>query len=380
MAAEQASSPAPAAAPTPVTVDNPNKAPASSAPAVAAFDVRTLSNAARPAVALVTVSDKTGKPVKTGTGFFVSTDGRLVTNAHVVEGAATATAKLENGATYTISGVLKSAADKDLVLLQADAKGVPFLNMSGEKLPEVGSRVAVIGSPLGLEGSVSEGIISAHRTLKKDDEWLQITAPVSPGSSGSPLVDEQGKVVGVATFVVDKAQALNFARPISYVSRLLELAGSDAEPTPLWTIAIDPKNVLLNDPEFVAAENALQKDDAAAALKILNGIANKYPENESLLFKFGVVYDRLNLLEDAVESYRHALKLQPTNGNAWTNLGFALLKLHRDRDAKEAARQAVEGRARSRVRVGLTGNSVRSRESALRCRRRTEESYTTDTE
>ena len=159
----------------------------------------------------MTMSDKDGKIVKLGTGFFVSADGRLVTNAHVVEGAVTATAKLENGATYTIQGVLKSAADKDLVLLQADAKDVPFLNINGESPPEVGSRIAVIGSPLGLEGTVSDGIISGHRTVKKDDQWLQITAPVSPGSSGSPLIDEQGKVVGVATFVFDKAQALNFA-------------------------------------------------------------------------------------------------------------------------------------------------------------------------
>jgi tetratricopeptide (TPR) repeat protein len=304
--------------------------------------VRALSNAARPAVALVTVSDKAGKTVKLGNGFFVSADGRLVTNAHVVEGAVTATAKLENGATYTIQGVLKSAADKDLVLLQADAKGVPFLNINEESLPEVGSQVAVIGSPLGLEGTVSDGIISGHRTLKKNDQWLQITAPVSPGSSGSPLIDEQGKVVGVATFVFDKAQALNFARPIVYVSQLLKEAGSDTEPAPLWTITADPKNVLLNDPEFAAADKALDQDNAAAALKILNGLAAKYPENESLLFKFGVAYEKLNLLDDAVQSYQHALKLQPTSGIAWRNLGLIFLKLHRQGDAKEAARQAVK--------------------------------------
>jgi len=306
------------------------------------LDVKKLASATRPAVALVSVSDNSGKLVKTGTGFFVSKDGKLITNSHVIEGAATATAKLENGATYAIRGVLKAAPDKDLVILQADAKDVPFLSISKQPMAEVGSRVAVIGSPLGLEGTVSEGIISGQRALEKDDQWLQMTAPVSPGSSGSPVVDQDGKVVGVATFIVDKAQALNFARPVEYVAQLIDESAAATEPAPLWTIASNPKNVVLNDPDFLAAERALEKDDTADALKLLNGIAPKYPENALLLFKFGAVYGKLNLMEDAVQAYQHALKLQPTSGMGWTNLGIALTKLNRFGDAKEAAKQAVK--------------------------------------
>ena len=328
------------AAPPPVAVENPNQTPpADQAPH--SFDVRALSIATRPAVALIAVADKNGKITKTGTGFFLSADGKLVTNAHVVEGGTTATAKLENGATYAVQGVIKAATDKDLVLLKADAKDVPFLTVGPHGLPDVGSRVAVIGSPLGLEGSVSEGIVSGQRALKKDDQWLQITAAVSPGSSGSPVVDEEGKVVGVATFVIDRAQSLNFARPIAYVSTLMDQSG-EAEPAPLWTIAEDPKRVLLNDPEFVEADKALRKGEPAAALKILNEIAPRYLENASLLFEFGLVYDQLNLLEDAVKSFQGALKLEPTNGMAWTSLGSTFAKLRRLPDAKEAARQAVK--------------------------------------
>jgi tetratricopeptide (TPR) repeat protein len=307
------------------------------------FDLKKLAATVRPAVALITVSDKDGKPLKIGTGFFVSADGKFVTNAHVVEGGVTATAKLENGATYAVLGVLKAATDKDLVLLQADAKAVPALTINKQALPDVGSRVAVIGSPLGLEGTVSEGIISGQRLAKKENEWLQMTAPVSPGSSGSPVVDQDGKVVGVATFIIDKAQAVNFARPVEYVSELLDqVSVATVEPAPLWTVTSNPKNVVLNDPDFIAAENALQKDDAAAALKILNTIEKKYPDNELFLFKLGTVYDRLNLLDDAVQTYQHALKLQPTNGMGWTNLGFSLTKLQRFGDARDAAKQAVK--------------------------------------
>ncbi len=217
-----------------------------------------------------------------------------------------------------------------------------YLRVSDQPMPDVGSRVAVIGSPFGLEGTVSEGIISGHRDAKKDDQWLQMTAAVSPGSSGSPVVDEKGQVVGVATFVVHNAQALNFARPVVYVSQLLSEAKQVAEPAPLWTVVSNPKNVILNDPDFIEAENKLQKDDPTGALKILNTIRPKYPDNETLLFKFGAIYERLNLLDDAVQEYQHALKLDPTSGIGWANLGGVLAKLNRPADAKQAATQAVK--------------------------------------
>jgi tetratricopeptide (TPR) repeat protein len=310
---------------------------------VVIFDVKKLATTTRPAVALVTIFDKSGKPLKLGTGFFVSSDGKLVTNAHVIEGADHATAKLENGATYSLRGVLKAGVEKDLVLLQADAKDVPFLTVNREpSLPEVGSRVAVIGSPLGLEGTVSEGIISGLRNANKDDQWLQMTAAVAPGSSGSPVVDENGKVVGIATILINNAQALNFARPVIYVSELLDQSNATTEAAPFWTISANPRNVVLNDPDFVAAENALQKDDAAGALKFLNGIAAKYAENDAFLFKLGAVYERLNLLDDAVQAYQHALKLEPTNGIGWTSLGSTFAKLKRFAEAKDAAKQAVK--------------------------------------
>jgi S1-C subfamily serine protease len=339
----------PTAPPTPgassESLTNPNTtlgfAPAQ--PGGMMFDVKRLAASTRPAVALITVLDKAGKPSKLGTGFFVSPDGKLVTNAHVIEGAENATAKLENGATYSIRGVLKAAVDKDLVLLQAEAKDVPSLTISHEgSFPQVGSRVAVIGSPLGLEGTVSEGIISGHRNAKKDDQWLQMTAAVSPGSSGSPVVDENGNVVGVATSGITNTQALNFARPVGYVSELIEQSKTTTEAAPFWTIAANPKNVVLNDPDFITAANALQKNDAADALKHLNNIAEKYPENDLFVFKLGAVYERLNLLDDAVQAYQHALKIEPTSGIGWTSLGTAFAKLKRFTEAKDAAKQAVK--------------------------------------
>ena len=156
----------PTASPPEVVV-NPNTTPPPQQ-AVVVFDVKKLATMSRPAVALITVLDKDGKLVKSGTGFFVSADGKLVTNAHVIEGAASASAKLENGATYSIRGVLRPAVDKDLLLLQADAKDVPYLTPSGQPMPDVGSRVALIGSPFGLEGPGHENKISHPRDLTQE--------------------------------------------------------------------------------------------------------------------------------------------------------------------------------------------------------------------
>jgi Flp pilus assembly protein TadD len=332
----------PAASPAPPEAQALQTKEDSAGPLIAGFDVTQIAADARGAVAFIAVQDKTGKTVKTGTGFFVAADGKLITNAHVLEDAATAEAKLENGAAYNIVGVLKAAVDKDLVVAKVEAKGLPFLRCSAAPLPAPGMRIIVVGSPLGLEGTVSDGIVSGQRIARRDDEWLQITAAISPGSSGSPVLDSKGDVVAVATFVIAKAQSLNFARPVRYVSELLNQITSTSEVVPLWTITKDPKQVVLNDPEFIKAEEALEKNDAAGALKRLNKLQSKYSEDQSFLLKLGLVYDRLHLLDDAVQAYQHALKIDPTDGIGWTNLALTYVKLGKFPDAKDAADQAVK--------------------------------------
>jgi tetratricopeptide (TPR) repeat protein len=312
------------------------------ASATTQIDVTRIAAAARPAVALVTVQRKEGKTTNFGTGFFVAADGKLVTNAHVLQGATTAEAKLENGATYNIAGILKAAVDKDLVIAKVEAKDVPFLPVDTGSMPEPGKRIVVVGSPFGLEGSVSEGIVSGQRTAKPNDEWLQITAPISPGSSGSPVINQEGKVVGVSTFVIEKGQSVNFARPAQYVSDLLKQIPANAEAEPFWKLAKDPNSVVLHDPEFLEAEKSLSEDNAAGALKTLNKLQTKYQENPLFLLKLGLVYDRLNLLDDAIQTYQRALKIDPSNGIGWTNLALAYVKRNKFDEAKDAASQAVK--------------------------------------
>jgi len=147
------------------------------------FDLPGLAKRTRKAVLLITGFDSSGKIIQTGSGFFISADGRMVTNWHVVAEIAAAEAKTENGAVYKIDGVIASSPTLDLAVLQARAKEVEFLDISRSDPPDVGAHIAIVGSPLALEGTLTDGIVSA---VRKDESgtWLQITAPVSPGSSG----------------------------------------------------------------------------------------------------------------------------------------------------------------------------------------------------
>lgn len=147
------------------------------------IDLRALAKKARPAVLLLAVSDETGTEVATGTGFLVSNDGKLITNHHVVKNASAGLAKAENGGLFPIEGILADDPTNDLVLLKIAAKDLPFLQLNDKAKVEVGARVAVIGSPLGLEGTLSEGIVSALRDGAGEVKLFQMTAAISPGSS-----------------------------------------------------------------------------------------------------------------------------------------------------------------------------------------------------
>jgi len=189
-------------------------------------DLRTLAKQARPAVYLLAIQDEDGEVKGSGTGFLVSADGLLVTNHHVVTGGKRILAKAENGGLFPVIRVLATDPVNDLALLQLDGKDLPCLTLSPPNSAEAGTRIAVIGSPLGLEGTLTEGIVSARRKLPGEKrEVLQISAAISQGSSGSPVLDAQGHVVGIASFLLAEGQSLYFATPSEKLQALLRRSG-----------------------------------------------------------------------------------------------------------------------------------------------------------
>ncbi len=146
--------------------------------------------------------------------------GILATNHHVVEGCREIQAKLKNGDEYTIVGVYAIDPAKDLVLLRIPGFGLPTLSLGDSDSVRKGDRLLVLGDPLGLEGTVSEGVLSAIRQLE-GHRVFQMDAAVSSGSSGGPVLNGDGDAVAVTTFKLEQGESLNFAVPINYIRGLL---------------------------------------------------------------------------------------------------------------------------------------------------------------
>ena len=167
----------------------------------------------RPAVATVYSYDAAGDLKIQGTGFFIDKQGHLVTSGHVVHGAARIAVTTHDGRTYTLHSPAVEDPSADLALLSVSDRNTPRPLRVRKEVPEVGERVLVVGSPLGFSESVSDGIVSAVRQVPGVGTVLQMTAPISAGSSGSPVVNLKGEVVGVARSQREEGQNLNFAVP-----------------------------------------------------------------------------------------------------------------------------------------------------------------------
>ena len=155
----------------------------------------------KPSTVIIFVYDDKGEFLKLGSGFFISQNGDVITNYHVIQGASSAEIKTADEKTYPITYVLAGDEQNDLIRLSVNIPSQDVYPLSLSKaIPEVGERIIVYGSPLGWENTVSDGIVSAIRDIPDYGRVIQITAPISPGSSGSPVLNMQGEVIGVATF------------------------------------------------------------------------------------------------------------------------------------------------------------------------------------
>jgi hypothetical protein len=200
-------------------------------------DIPTIAKAANGAIVSIITSDKGGHPVAQGTGFLVSTDGRIVTNYHVIKGASSAIVKLPDGAFYDVDGVVAFDKARDLAVIKAHGQNFRVVTLGNSDRVQVGEEIVAIGSPLSLESTVSSGIVSGIRTIKEEGgKFLQITAPISPGSSGGPLFNMAGEVVGITTLYLKDGENLNFAIPVNDAKVLLS-AGSKVQDFPVETEA-----------------------------------------------------------------------------------------------------------------------------------------------
>jgi S1-C subfamily serine protease len=181
----------------------------------------TAQIAKRVSPSVVVIKGKADSGDVLGSGFMVSKDGKIVTNLHVIKDLKAASIHTVTGKIFDSISVLATDQRRDLAILRVGGFDLPALDLGNSDALAVGEPVVIVGSPRGLNGTVTAGILSAVRDGGEGFKVLQTDAAVNPGNSGGPLVNNKGQAVGVVSFKLRSAEGLNFAIPINYVRELL---------------------------------------------------------------------------------------------------------------------------------------------------------------
>lgn len=277
----------------------------------------------RPAVVTVIAYDKDMKPLRQGSGFFINAEGHLITNYHVFEGAYKAEIKTQDEVKFSIQSIVAENKAMDLIKVSADVPSgsVKWIEVEA-KLPSIAEQIVVIGSPMGLDQTVSEGIISGIRDVPDVGMFLQMSAPISPGSSGGPVVNMEGLVVGIATFYLSSGQSLNFAVPSKYVLDLKQKI--PAQSLSDWTnekIALALKSIKQKLKELTPkyAQLFIETKPEKARIRILN-IKPKF--HQGMALKPGSYH--VEVSADGYAMKKMWIKIEPGKGK---NLKIALKRL-----------------------------------------------------
>ena len=345
-----------------------------SSPVTAVTDLTELVKSIQPAVATVVVYDVNHNVANLGTGFFIDKTGILVTNHHVLLGKFSAEIRTADGSTYPVKTVIAENQATDLIKVRVDIppEKVHWLPVSAEP-PLVAQHVVVVGSPMGLEQSVSDGIVSSVREIPGLGTFYQMSAPISPGSSGSPVVNLQGKVVGVASFQLLQGQNLNFAiagnsildlktdetgqslsewtfKQSNQKSRLAEemcrkgfsfsIGGQHQKALEYFKMAAE------NDPNSTTAWYGLGycyagKDSHKDAIEAYQQAIRTNPANETSHFHLGNYYFKIGRYDEAIETFKQVVLINPEFEAAYFNIGMIYHKVGRDEDAKKAFENVV---------------------------------------
>ncbi|MBA7580091.1 Photosystem I assembly protein Ycf3 [subsurface metagenome] len=296
---------------------------------------------------IVFAYDNKGEFLQLGSGFFISQNGDIITNYHVLQGASSAEIKTSDGKTYPITYIVAEDEQNDIIRLSVDipSKYVLLLSLSAT-VPEVGERIIVYGSPLGLEKTVSDGIISAIREVPDYGKLIQITAPISPGSSGSPVLNMKGEVIGIATFQFIEGQNLNFAIPSERIANLNLLIEEEKTFTTEELFEQEERGKKDSDYAHEVADKAFyfmgegEHEKALPYLEIV--IKTEIPSLKAwAYFQIGYCYDELGNYTKATEAYKQAIHIDPDDAEAHYNLGCAYDGLGSHKDEIEAYKQAI---------------------------------------
>jgi S1-C subfamily serine protease len=284
------------------------------------LELADLAELVGPSVVQVNVTGP--KKAGTGSGFVLDKQGTIVTNYHVIEDATVGTIVFSDRTSAPITGYLGVWPEKDIALIRVECPQDKLHPIRlATSAPRQGERVAAFGSPLGLQQSVSEGIVSAVRESEElrtlfqidiDALLIQTTTPISQGNSGGPLVDMKGMVVGVNTMGLSGGENLNFAVAIAELPPLLLARSEIASPLPF-------RDPTVNEVERIVkrAKDHYGAGDYNGAIADYTEVIQLDPKNASAYYWRAIVYDDKRDHDSAFADYTKAIRLDPKNARAY---------------------------------------------------------------
>ncbi len=279
-----------------------------------------------PSVVVVLTYDAAGKATELGSGVKLP-DGSVATNCHVLKDGTTYRVRYR-GKVYPAS-LDKADWNRDVCSLRVPGLPAPPVVLGSTKTLQVGASVYAIGTPEGLQRTLSEGIVSSLRPVGSGS-YIQTTAAISPGSSGGGLFDDHGRLLGLTSFFISKGQQLNFALPVEWIEALPHRV------TP--RVAFGTSEV-----HWLNRAVALQSNKDWQGLQALaERWIKAQPHSAFAWFGLGEADVNLGQYAQAIDAYRQGMQINPQDAGAWTNLGNAYDGAGQYAQACDAYRQGLQ--------------------------------------
>jgi S1-C subfamily serine protease len=310
----------------------------STPPAFAQESLPDLVRRVKPVVVAIATYDSQGEALLTGSGFFLR-PGQVVTNLHVIRGAQRCEIKTLDGKgkVFRVAGTIAVDEEGDLVLLSVEMP--PERARASELarvLPDEGETIFVIGNPLKLEGSVSDGIVSAVREVPNLGKIIQITAPISHGNSGSPVFNLKGQVVGVVTVKVTNGQNINLAIAVARLEKL-----RPGQLRSLVRLPMREKPTDVAESSYRTGLDSLWLGNYDNAIGYFETAANRNPKRADAWVQVGYCKVKQGKNEEAIRAYQQALQLKPDSEEIHNKLGDAYYYAGRMIEAIASYRRAA---------------------------------------
>lgn len=309
-------------------VDKARLAKAFENPLLADADADRIFKENNHAVVAVLTYDEHGQPLGQGSGFIVRADGAIVTNYHVIDGATDIKIKTVDEV-LEVEGLILADKANDIAILKAKGERLQTVKLGDSESLAIGERVYVISRPRGMANTISDGLLRGNRDFASTQKTLQITAPIQPGSSGGPVFNKDGEVIGIATMANKELQSLNFAMPVN----------------------------LLKDK--ITGEKVVALKDA---------YPGDYKKSAFYWSRLGHAYLSSDKPKEAIESFKQAIKIAPDDAWAHLGLGRAYLKSGKFKETIESYQQVIRiapDDARAHLNLGGVYLIMKDKESAL---------------